>query len=158
MCLAGQQLVLVFLSPALTYLWFSGGWYPWVADQTLISGQAGIEVVPALVTFLAAAWDLTPPRAVPRAVPGCCAGGVSTPSFSSSYSSMLPSMEQMKWTLTSTLSKVAGEPCCLSVCVRHWWRWPLSILFWLRMSLGWAGEAGGIPCRAVRVPAVGGDS
>lgn len=61
MCLAGQQLVLVFLSPALTYLWFSGGWYPWVADQTLISGQAGIEVVPALVTFLAAAWDLTPP-------------------------------------------------------------------------------------------------
>uniref|UniRef100_A0A803VVF8 ribose-5-phosphate isomerase n=1 Tax=Ficedula albicollis TaxID=59894 RepID=A0A803VVF8_FICAL len=30
---------------------------------------------------------------------------------------MLPLMEQMRWTLTSTLSKVAGEPCCPSVCL-----------------------------------------
>lgn len=82
-------------------------------------------------------------------------GEVSTPSFFSSYSLMLPSMEQMKWTLTSTLSKVAGEPCCVSVHGAGGGWPPLSIPFWLQMSLGWAEEAEGRLCRAACPAAVG---
>lgn len=60
---------------------------------------------------------------------------------------MLPSMEQMRWTLTSTLSKVAGEPCCPSVCLSV----PvlvvgaLSMPVWLWVSgLGWGGSCAGL--------------
>lgn len=35
---------------------------PWVAHQTLVSAQAGIKVVPALVTFVTAAWNPPPPE------------------------------------------------------------------------------------------------
>lgn len=80
----------------------------------LVCGQAGTKVVPALVTFVT--FGTLHPGAAAGAGPGCCTGWVSTSIFSSSHSLMLPLMEQMRWTLTSTLSKVAGEPCRLSVC------------------------------------------
>lgn len=83
----------LFLFSIFACLWLSWGWFPWVADQTLISGWAGINSSEPGVVF--------------------------TLSFLSSYSLMLPLMERMRWILILTLSKEAGEPCCLCVCMWH---------------------------------------
>lgn len=65
MCLAGQQLVWVSLPPAFTCLWFLEGlgWSQGILGWPIRrSAQAGTKVLPALVTFVTAAWDPPPPE------------------------------------------------------------------------------------------------